>query len=78
MYYEEISESDLIDIPAMMNAVWQRYPDYAASHNFREQTGLNDGFGLMLRALGFDAPLDGYPENLISMTEDIGTDYLNL
>lgn len=76
--YEEVVESEMIDTPAMMNAIWQRYPAYAASHNFREQTGLNDGFGLMLRTLGFDAPLDYDPENLIFMTENIGTNYLKL
>ena len=76
--YKEISKSGLIDVPAMMNAIWQQYPTYAASHNFREQMGWNDAFGLILRKAGLDVTLEVSPENLISITESIGTDYLKL
>ena len=62
-FYEEVSKSELIDVPAMMNAIWQRYPVYAASHNFREQIDL---FGQK-----------SY-ESMISITENIGIDYLKL
>ena len=27
--YEELTKSELIDVPALMNAFWTRYPDYA-------------------------------------------------
>ncbi len=67
----------LIDKPALMNAVWTRFPVYAAAHNMREQWGRNDGFGIMLRALGIETELQSSPENMIVLTPDGGIKFLN-
>lgn len=66
----------LIDRPALMNAVWARFPEYAAAHNMREQWGRNDGFGMMLRALGIEAELQSAPENMVALAPDSGTRFL--
>ncbi len=62
----------------MMNAIWTHHPSYAASHNIREQAGLNDGLALLALSLGLDVELQGSTENVISIFEGEGTDYLNI
>ena len=66
----------LIDLPAMMNALWQRFPEYAISNNIREQLGLNDGFGLLMQSLGYEIELARNQEDLISIFPDHGQNYL--
>lgn len=66
----------LIDKPALMNAVWTAFPEYAAAHNMREQRGENDAFGMMLLSLGIGTPLRSSPENLIMLTPDAGPGFL--
>ena len=60
----------------MMNAILEYWPEYALSHNLYEQSGLNDGAGLLLRALGIKAELDGSAERMIALTPGAGTDFL--
>ncbi len=67
----------LIDRPALMNAVWRSFPEYAAAHNMREQQGKNDGFGMLLLTLGIEAELRVSPENLIVLTPSVGTQFFN-
>ena len=67
----------LINRPALMNAVWARFPEYAAAYNMREQQGRNDGFGMMLRALGIETELRRSQENMIMLTPDSGVQFLN-
>lgn len=74
--YEKIRESGRVNVQAMMNAIWAKHPTYAAAHNLREQSGLNDGFGLFLKTLGVDVEFSGSIENLISLFEGAGMDYL--
>lgn len=62
----------MINQPALMNAVWTRFPEYAAAHNMREQRGGNDGFGMMLRALGIESELRGSLDNMITLTPNAG------
>ena len=50
--YEEWRTTGLIDYAALMNAVWQDHPDYAAIVNSREQAGANDIVGKLLRDRG--------------------------
>ena len=68
--------SGLIGRAAMMNAIWQYHPEYAAIFNRREQEGLNDGAAHFWRWLGYDAEPEGKEENLIRLAPDIGTEYL--
>lgn len=44
--YRALAESTYLDKLALMNAIWTHHPDYALSHNLREQRGLNDELGL--------------------------------
>lgn len=50
--HEEWRIVGLIDYAALMNAVWQDHPDYAAIVNSREQAGANDIVGKLLRDRG--------------------------
>lgn len=63
-------------VPALMNAVWARFPEYAAAHTMLEQQGLNDGFGLMLRALSIPGGLHSSLDNMIAMTPGAGVRFL--
>ena len=67
----------LINRPALMNAVWRSFPEYAAAYNIREQQGKNDCFGMLLLTLGIEAELRVSPENLIVLTPSVGTQFLN-
>lgn len=76
---KRIMEADthsLIDLPAMMNALWLRYPEYAISNNIREQLGLNDGFGLLLKSLGYNIEPVRNEEDLVCIFPDHGQEYL--
>lgn len=75
---KQIGQSGRINPVAMMNAIWKYHPTYAASHNVREQAGLNDSFAMLALSLGITLELKGSVENLISISEDEGTDYLNI
>ena len=68
--------SGLVNMTALMNAVWESFPEYAAMHNLREQSGLNDGAGLFLRSIGGETDLSRSQENMISVSPGSGTDYL--
>lgn len=74
--HEEWNTDGLIDYPALMNAVWQSFPDYAAVTNSREQAGANDVAGMLLRDLGMEAEPRICSERLISITPGIGTHFL--
>lgn len=66
-----------IDRAALMNAVYQYHPEYAAQHNLAEQAGLNDGLGRFLRTMGLDAELHSSPERLLSLTDQAGTEFIH-
>lgn len=73
-----LEKSQRINTAAMMNAIWKYHPTYAASHNIREQAGLNDGLALLAISLGIDVDLQGSTDNVIPLFEGVGTDYLNI
>ena len=64
-----------INVPALMNAIWKYYPEYAASHNLEEQFGANDLLGVILNTMGEDVELSGSVENVISMSPHAGTNF---
>lgn len=66
-----------INRTALMNAVYEFHPEYAAQHNMNEQAGLNDGMGLFLQILGNDVELESTPERLISLTDGAGTGFID-
>ena len=63
-------------MPALMNALWEFYPEYVTMHNLQEQAGLHDGLGLMLRSIGGETELARSDENMISVSPGAGTEYL--
>jgi len=74
--YPELKASPLIDWPALMTAIWKRYPAYAISFNLSEQSGLHDPIANLLKALGVECEAESKPENMIEVSEDQGTKYL--
>ena len=65
-----------LDWLALMNAIWQYHPDYAISHNLREQQGLNDLLGLALNDAGIETELTGSAGNMVAMTAETGVEYV--
>lgn len=66
-----------IDRAALMNAVYQHFPEYAAQHNLAEQAGLSNGLGQFLHTQGIDVELKSDPERLISLTAQVGTQFID-
>jgi hypothetical protein len=76
--HRTIAESPYIDFAAMLNSLWIHFPEYVVAHNMLEQAGLNDVFGLFLRALGIETDLKCDESSLIALTEGCETDYLRI
>ncbi|MBE7003988.1 MAG: hypothetical protein E7425_06855 [Ruminococcaceae bacterium] len=74
--FPEILSSGLLDLRALHNALWQNHPQYSVIYNRDEQNGLHDAFAMLLSLLGVDAEPVSYPDRLIRLTMDAGTDYL--
>ena len=66
-----------INWAALMNAVYQYHPEYAAQHNLSEQAGLNDGLGAFLHSLGIDTEPQGSSERLLSLSEQAGMEFIH-
>lgn len=60
-----------------MNAVYLHFPEYAARHNLAEQAGLSNGLGQFLHTQGIDVELKSDPERLISLTAQVGTQFID-
>ena len=74
--YRAMRSCKLLNVPALYNAIWQQYPDYAAVFNREEQEGLHDIFGTIFAELGYPVVLKGSTDYLIPLTIDAGTDFL--
>ncbi len=72
----ELRDSNLLDIPALMNAIWTHHPDYAAMWNREEQSGLHDLVGELYRSFGVEIKTDNSPGRLISFNLSTGTSWL--
>lgn len=74
---EHRSWDAVVDRAALMNAVWDGFPEYAAAYNAGEQRGLHDLLGLTRRLLGEPGVrLRGSPDFVIAMTPDAGRKFL--
>ena len=71
--HPEWKDSPMFDLPALMNAIWAYFPDYAVSYNAMEQNGANS-LSIILQ----NAELKVRPEKMISMTPEAGTDFLKI
>ena len=77
-YYVDFQNSPYIDKLALMNVIYRDFLDYAISFNMIEQSGLNDMTGLFLNAVGVEADLNSSQKNMISLTQNVGFDFLRL
>lgn len=75
---EEWVKSGMVDLSALMNAIWRDQPGYAAAHNLSEQSGLHDALGVLLNILGTEVELSSSTDRMIAITPDAGYDYLHL
>ena len=75
-YHRDWLTDGRVDLPALMNAILEYWPEYAVSFNAHEQAGLNDGAGLLLRSIGIEVELSGSEEHMISLTPGAGIDFL--
>lgn len=60
----------------LMNAIWKYAPMYAMAYNTEEQAGLHDGLGILLQMLGEDREPQGFPEQMIALGAESGTDFI--
>lgn len=74
--HKEWQTAGLLDHAALMNAIWQDFPDYAAIANSREQAGANDIARILLGDLGVEAEPNVCPGRLLSITPGAGTRFL--
>ena len=74
--HDALLTSARLDRLALMNAIWQYHPDYALTHNMREQHGLNDILGLIMKDVGIEWELHSLAENMVALSPEAGTDYI--
>ena len=74
--HNALLSSSRLDKLALMNAIWQHHPDYALTHNSREQQGLNDLLGIILNEAGIKCELHGSAENVVALYPEAGTEYV--
>lgn len=74
--HQALATSARMDKLALMNAIWRYHPDYALSHNLREQQGLNDMLGLILNDAGIECELSGPPKNMVALSDGAGMEYV--
>lgn len=66
----------VVDRAALMNAIWDGFPEYAAAYNAREQSGQHDLLGVTRILLGeAGVRLRGSPDFVISVTPDAGRQF---
>jgi len=66
-----------VDRAALMNAIYQNHPEYAAMYNRAEQSGHHDGFGLFLNSLGLPSKLQSSMDSLIRFFPQSGTEFID-
>ena len=75
--YPVLAKSPCLNYAAIMNAVWERFPEFAAARNIHEQSGDNDVSAKLLKLTGIEIEPKLHPENMVYLTPEAGTDYLN-
>ncbi len=65
-----------VNSAALMNAVWQNFPEYAAAHNLEEQSGAHDYLGRLMNALGVEVELSGSADHIITISPEADTDFI--
>ena len=70
------ANSPIYNFPAIMNAIWEHFPDYATVYNLAEQKGLNSISGTLLEIVD-EIDLSVRPEKMITLDPEIGTEFIN-
>lgn len=67
----------VLDPDALMNAIWETFPEYATLYNTREQTGTNLP-AAVFKALGIDVDADEveFRKEFLAISPDAGCEYL--
>lgn len=65
----------IVDRAALMNAVCRLYPQYAISHNLREQVGENDMLGKVTQNICPEYELHSALENMVVFSEEADTEF---
>ncbi len=75
-YGKQIQKFKLVDIPALMNVIWKRAPEYALINNVREQAGLNDFISGLFHGFGVEVEPHCSIDHMFSVFPDAGEDFL--
>lgn len=73
--HPEWIERGIIDKKALMNAILQKYPQYALQNNFREQLGENDLLEKLLKDAGIAYTPNRALKNMISLSDEAGIEF---
>lgn len=76
--HQEWIHTQVINKPALMNAIWEYTPEYATAYNTNEVMGLHDGIGNLLQSLGHSLTLNSSMEHTILVTPGAGTNFCAL
>ena len=72
-------ETKLFDLQAMMNAIWEYFPEYAATYNAVEQKGSHDLLNTLVNLIDMEElDISIRPEKMISITPGAGTKFFKL
>jgi len=76
--HREWIDSHMINRAALMNAIWETNPEYAAAYNANEIMGLHDEVGSLLRSFGETSTPNISVNRTIAITPDAGTNFCTL
>ncbi len=71
-------EGTVLDRPALMNAIWDAVPEYAAWMNSQEQSGKNNLLSALLAEAGVEVEPHISMDEMITIFPDAGSDFLLL
>ena len=76
---EDAVDNGLLRTDALMNVIWDVFPEYATLFNTREQTGINNIPAMMFQVLGIEGDIDEMEpkRDFLSMSPDAGCSYLD-
>lgn len=73
--HPEWTDRGIIDRMALMNAILQKYPQYALQNNFQEQLGQNDRLKKLLKDAGIAYAPNRSLKNMISLSNEAGVEF---
>lgn len=73
--HPEWTDRGIIDKKALMNAILQKYPQYALQNNFQEQVGENDQLKKLLKDAGIAYTPNRSLKNMISLSDEAGVEF---